>query len=482
MTQWAVSVVVIVLVGSLEQAIALKPDDSPISQADVKTYYRVQERIDPSKGDLFRTLVTRYGQKPYYTPDQVQYPFGKRKSKDTVDYRLKPPQSGPVPPGAYSASETARILKVHAARTKNNENPEKALVTKFGRQDWYKASQIADVMDNGSQPAKLPEPFPPTNQPPGFRNVPNPLYNIKIRQSWADVLSSEDASVGSDAKAKIGDLVGASLSFARDFRKESDSWSAVGAVLYPFEWAREESRSIVPVDVMVVPSFSINRVTTSGEKSTTDEIYYRLGVFSQWEGWRGYLDKVILRGAPLYGTDLDHDARLPGYEVELEPSMQWIGSHSSGPNDSFFVKYCKIGYPNILIPKVPELPLQTDQSLLDYQLRVWLHAEGGDIERAGTQWQVVKGSFERVGPEIQLRANAPGLLRGVSFTGLFAYVPTLQGPGGHDSLFKLDLTFALYSNPALGEKISLNFDYTYGGLDLTKQKVDSFTAGLSFLY
>jgi hypothetical protein len=97
-------------------------------------------------------------------------------------------------------------------------------------------------------------------------------------------------------------------------------------------------------------------------------------------------------------------------------------------------------------------------------------------------WHAVKGSFERLGPELQLRVNAPTIFRGLSFTANYSYLASLQGPSGHSSLLKLDLTLALFSDPELSQKVSLNFDYTRGGLDFTKQPVNTSTVGLSLLY
>jgi hypothetical protein len=233
---------------------------------------------------------------------------------------------------------------------------------------------------------------------------------------------------------------------------------------------------LTPIDILLVPSVSIDRVSGTTAKAPVDELYFRLGAFAKWVGPSGWFDTVQLRAAPVFGTDLQFNARLPAYELEVEPGIEWTNISPALAN------YFKIGYKNILIKKEPDSPEQTDDSVLDYQIRAWLHIEGGDLERVGTQWNAVKGSFERMGPELQLRINAPTLFRGASFTAAYSYLPSLQGPKGRDSLVKLDLTFPLYTDAELQQKISLNFDYSRGNLDFTKQDVNTFTAGLSVLY
>jgi hypothetical protein len=454
-----------------------------LSRGDVEAYYRVQELLDNKKGNLFRKLVLRYGYKEFYTPDQVQYPFGPKKSDTDVAYTKYKDEDRhlPVPPGAFSREDTFRILKIHALRTGSKENLPKALVSKFGEHPWYEAFDIRDVEDNGSKNAKVPAIFPDPEIPPGWQPIPNPLYNVKIRQSWSDVLSLEDPTVADLAKKKVGDLVGATFSYARDYKSSNNSWSAVGAILYPFEWKREESRSLLPIDLLLVPSVSIDRVSGTSTKSAVDELYFRLGTFAKFLGPSGSLDTVLLRAAPVFGTDLEFDARLPAYELEIEPSITWANPTRPNVNQTL-IDYFKIGYKNILLKKKPDSVEQTDQSMLDYQIRGWLHLEGGDLERVGSQWTAVKGSFERMGPELQLRINAPTLFSGVSFTAAYSYLPSLQGPKGRDSLVKLDLTFPFYTDAELQQKVSLNFDYTRGNLDFTKQDVDTFTVGLSVLY
>jgi hypothetical protein len=114
---------------------------------------------------------------------------------------------------------------------------------------------------------------------------------------------------------------------------------------------------------------------------------------------------------------------------------------------------------------------ETDNSRFDYQLRAWLHLEGGDLEQAGANWNVVKGSFFRLGPVVQMRANAPTVGKGLSFTALYSYLPSVNGPTQHDSLLKLDLTLALYTDPVLKQKVSLNADYTRGGWTLRSKRL-----------
>lgn len=462
-----------------ESALAAQSAAPLIPRSDVEVYYRVQELLDSKQGDLFRKLVLRYGYKSAYTVDQVQYPFGLRKSEQDFQYSKYTDRHLPVPPGAFSKDETVRILKVHVERTKGKDDLAKILVSRFGEQPWYSAFDIRDVETNGSKSAKVMESPPGPDIPPVWQPIPNPLYNLKIRQSWSDVLSAEDPSVGASSKMTVGDLVGATFSYSRDYQSSSDSWSAVGAILYPFEWKREESRSLIPIDMLLVPSISIDRISGTTTKAAVDELYFRLGAFAKWIGPSGWLDTVQLRGAPVFGTDLKFNARLPAYELDLEPTVAWTNINPA------LIDYFKLGYQNILIRKVPDTPEQTDQSVLDYQLRVWLHIEGGDLERVGSQWTAIKGSFERMGPEVQLRMNAPTLFRGISgpsFTAAYSYLPSLQGPKGKNSLVKLDLTVPLYSDAELKQKISLNFDYTRGNLDFTKEDVNTFTAGLSVLY
>jgi hypothetical protein len=153
------------------------------------------------------------------------------------------------------------------------------------------------------------------------------------------------------------------------------------------------------------------------------------------------------------------------------------------------MKYFKIGYQNILIPKTPTFKEQTDNSLLDYQLRVYLHAEGGDLQRSAAVFNIVDGSFFRIGPVVQLRMNAPYLIleRPLSFTANYSYLPAISGNPANDHLLSLDLTLGLMPiNPpgstSLQRKLSINFNYTEGGLDFTKQEVQRFTLGLSVLF
>ena len=223
----------------------------------------------------------------------------------------------------------------------------------------------------------------------------------------------------------------------------------------------------------------MNRVSTNGDpKNESDELYYRLGLFAKWVGPRGWLDIIELRGAGVYGTDTGQEARLPAFETELEPRISWVGI-----NDSLR-DYAKIGFKNVLLPKKPELEDRTDDSLLDYQLRVFMHMEGGDLQRAGAKWNVIEGSFFRVGPTVQLRTNAPRLMFGhpVSFTGLYSYLAPVNGRSGNNSFVNLDLNVTLVDDAELNRKISLHAGLTRGGLDLTKQDVRQFTLGLSVLY
>jgi hypothetical protein len=256
------------------------------------------------------------------------------------------------------------VLQIQALRTKSTENLNNDLVTKFGLHPWYLPSEIQEVETNG---AKIPK-ISPSNDTqqfgpkPGWRfaSSPNPLFNFKVRQSWTDVLLQEDPSASTDTQKKVGDLVGATFSWAHDYSLATDSWNAVGAILFPVRWTTNQPSSYLPGSLAFVPSVSIDRLSGTSSTHAIDELYYRLGLFGEWQFEPDNVYTAVdVRASPVYGTNLSHQAQLPAYEIELEPNILW----KKGPNKtmSFANSLLNLGYQNNLIPpgpkKGPELDL-----------------------------------------------------------------------------------------------------------------------------
>jgi hypothetical protein len=496
------------------------PSTDKIPKEYVKSHFMVLERLDPKKTrNLWQKLVALHGDHESYSPDEVRDVTGPPR-KFPVTPEQPEPRESPVPAGAFGKATAEHSLQVaaevapkktkaevvrdlqkeYANKTKDDviealaatksagDDPVKALHKIYGDQPWYTAQELRDIQQNGSGERTKSVPLPDVPVPTGWQPIVEGIRHFMIRQSWSDVLYSEDLTQPENAKKTIDDLVGAKFSWAGDFKADSDTWSAVGALILPMQWRLAGGEgSWVPEQVVLAPSISLNKVSTNGDpKKNVDELFYRIGALSQWEQQYGAFQ---LRGAFVYGTDTAHRAELPAFEVDAEPQIGWFQSPSAGHEEAvkgapFATKYLKIGYKNILIPKVPELEDQTDNSLLDYQLRGYLHIEGGDLQQAGSKWNVVTGSFFRLGPTLELRVNAPRLVFGHAFgvTALYSYLQAVSGTHDHESLLKLDSSLALYENLVTHQKISFSVSYTKGGLDFTKADVDLLTVGLAVLF
>jgi hypothetical protein len=109
-----------------------------------------------------------------------------------------------------------------------------------------------------------------------------------------------------------------------------------------------------------------------------DQLLFRLGAFFDWEEAFG---SVQLRGALVYGTNTGFQVSMPAFEVDLEPDLSWrpLDADVKG-KPGFATKYLSLGYQNILIHRKPDLKDKSDNSWLDYQLRVYLHVEGGNLQ------------------------------------------------------------------------------------------------------
>ena len=285
------------------------------------------------------------------------------------------------------------------------------------------------------------------------------------------MLYEDDPSQDSNASKVLKDLVGATFSYVRDQNASTDTWSAIGAVIFPWQHNFPDRAGLVPAKVALAPSISINRVDTNADPTKeVDSLFYRLGAYADWvtmsEGQAG----LQARAAFVYATDTGHNASLPGFELDLEPRWQ---------NPIF-----PVGFRRILLHKAPLLEEGSDQSLLDYQLRMWLHTEGGDVQDNGKSWDTTNGSFSRLGPTVQLQLQAPRLALGKDFsiTMLYSYLATVSGSGAHRSFFKVSAVYNLIKNDLLNHKISIAAEYQKGGLNFTKEDVDTFTLGLGVLY
>ena len=87
-----------------------------------------------------------------------------------------------------------------------------------------------------------------------------------------------------------------------------------------------------------------------------------------------------------------------------------------------------------------------------------------------------------MGPVVQLRINFPQLYKGFSITGQYSDILAIRGRDDHESLLNLAAALTLYKDKETGRKVSLTAQYLNGGLDFTKQQVETFTLGLSMLY
>ncbi len=481
--------------------LAVPPDQVMMPRAAAKVYFDFNRVPNPKAGDGFRQLVRMFGDKNEYTAAEVQA------ARDGIDVfkdgRIEPgkDQNGEPPPGALSrATVQSRYTAVEAL------DPSKAgafarLVKRVGNWDWYTFDQVA----NAETVADFKEPEGAEKQKiEAVREayvrgeerqvkLDQGWHGPRIRHDWRDVLYDEDPSQFTDKPKALGDLQGATFSYTRDQVASTDTWSAHAALIVPFTHHWPEDQHFGLDQFAIAPSVTYDRVDTNGDpKKEVDSILYRLGFYLDFFGLQsrsalptdvpypgggpnpaaafggGY--GLQLRAAGVYATNQDHDAGLAGFELDLEP--RWLGQKIS------------LGYRTVLWRKVPSLPDATDDALFEAQLRLWLHAEGGDVLDAGAGWVASNDNFFRVGPSIQLQLRAPALPggRALSLTVLYSYLGAITGPDDHPFHLQTALVYDLFRDKELNHKVSINATYERGGLDLTKQNVDSFTLGLGVLF
>jgi hypothetical protein len=421
---------------------------------------------------LWNTLIEKYGRQEWYTREQLKDILAAKEAKKETQ-----PQTGLPPPGAVPAERAWQELETAEREKLGKEELWNALLKKYGSQDWYTAKQLRDVEDNGSSPAKIDD----------LRVAPDPVAeelskiapdrtfwggfkSPRVRQNWWDVLNEEDPSQTNPAAQKLGDLVGATFSYVDDEHAGTETWSAVGALIFPWQHAFDVKNWWTPARIALAPSVSINKVDTNGDpKKETDSLLFRAGAYSDWDFNTKPVSGLQLRGAFVYATDTAGRASLPGYEFDIEP--RWQGSFP-------------LGYQNIIIRKEALKADESDISALDYQVRAWLHLEGGDVQDNGKTWDQSGGSFFRVGPTVQFQLRAPKLVFGNEFsvTALYTYLSPVSGVDAHNSFLKVTGALTLLKNEQLNHKISLTADYQKGGLNFTKEDVDTFTLGLGVLF
>jgi len=203
----------------------------------------------------------------------------------------------------------------------------------------------------------------------------------------------------------------------------------------------------VPTRLALAPSASINRVATNGNPTKeVDSVLYRMGIYAEWYLAPTPPVKLQMRAAGVYASDTSGQGALPGYEVDFEPRWQ--------------SETLPLGYKKVLIKKVTEKD-PSDWSALDFQVRAWLHIEGGDVQDNGKSWDSTKGEFFRLGPTLQLQLNAPRVVwgRDASLTALYSYLPAITGSDQHQSYFKLSSTYDFVKDDIHNYKISLTAQY-----------------------
>jgi hypothetical protein len=487
---------------SLSPLSANTPDKVKILRENAKAFFDYNRARDPKAGDGFRRLIRMFGDHNEYTAAEVQIALsGLGVFKNGQIARAKD-QNGDPPPGTLpSETVKARFATIEALDPAKKGLFER-LANRVGNCRWYTFDQVnnAESFETTDEPTGEKKLAAEALQEAAIRGEKGEMklhdgwQAPRIRHDWRDVLYDEDASVQPSKPKALGDLQGATFSYTRDQNAGTDLWAAHAAVIFPFTKHWPEGADFSLAELALAPSVTYDRVTTNGDpKVEVDSIFYRMGVFLDFFGLQprqpgpddvpmpgggtnpaslyggGY--GLQVRAAGVYVTDHDYRAGLTGLEVDLEP--RWMGNHLN------------LGYRTILWPKKsPALADGSDDAFLDAQLRVWAHLEGGEVQDVAASWLPSNESFFRVGPTVQFQLRAPALPgeRTLSLTALYSYLAAVSGPSDHASYLQATLSYDLFRDKELNHKVSLNASYERGGLNLTKQDVDTFTLGLGVLF
>lgn len=293
-----------------------------------------------------------------------------------------------------------------------------------------------------------------------------------LRKDSSDVLTSEDPSLQGGGKRSFDDLEGATLSFARDYNTNFNTWSVEGALIFPLVWQNDvvlqEGDFYRLKTFGVIPSISVHRVINNPADSADEisQITPRVGVFGKWISG-GTVEAITLRGFASYTRDTEKSIQVAAGEFELEPHV-------------FAGQYFRIGYNTILWPTTNPETGKAD-SRLSYQLRLLAHGEIGHYENTGTApMPDPEYDFVRLGPQVHLDLK-PFFSKRVALNFTYEYLPALHGRNPNDSLFTADAEFLL-TKPDQSPRISLKASYLNGGLDLTKERAHTLLIGLGVAF
>jgi hypothetical protein len=113
-----------------------------------------------------------------------------------------------------------------------------------------------------------------------------------------------------------------------------------------------------------------------------------------------------------------------------------------------------------------------------------MHVEGGDVQNNGESWDATEGDFLRHGPVMELQINAPRLAFGkdLTLTALYSQLYAIKGANDKETYLKATLSYTLVKDEAVNHRVLLKGEYEKGGLNFTKEDVDTFTFGLGLTF
>jgi hypothetical protein len=470
------------------RAIGAEPPPTPdkifISPEAAKALLDSDKAIDPKKGDGFRRLQRAFPNRDKYSVAEVlAIRDGKPKDFPGLPTVL-PNQTGRPPRDAWTLEQVKGRFATQEKINPKTKGAMERLQKRVPNAEWYTTEQmlnaenvekIEDVKpEDQARYNALARALQAARQ--GEARAHQGVGWPRIRRDWRDVIYDEDQSQGSKVKA-LSDLEGALFSYTRNGRANTDTWNAHAALILPITYQPLDNQNGPLWRVAAAPSVTYDRVTTNGNpKDEVDSLFYRAGLFfdiydqADTNPIFGYGFQA--RAAGVRVTNQNQHASLNGFEADLEPRFH-VGNHGL------------LGYQTSLWPKTAPVRADgNDISLLDAQLRTWLHMEAGDVQDTGAVWSPVTGSFFRLGPTVQFQLSMPSLPgdRALSLTALYSYLATVSGSDDRSNYFRATLAYDLFRDLELNHKVSISASYEKGGLNFTKQKVDTFTIGLGVLF